>query len=571
MPVPYLPESAPFSPSQRAWLNGFFAGLTDGGGQPLAASQGNGAVAAPEAAVQEPEDEDFPWHDDTLPMDERLALADGKPKERVLMAAMAQLDCGQCGYLCKTYAEAIADGSEPDLKKCVPGGRETSKKLKELVNLTVETKPMTHAVVPPGGTPPLEQIGGGDAANGSGLTTSGRDATVAAHQNGKADYFAKPQAAGFDRKNPFPARLLDVRRLNRPDSAKDVRHVELGLRGSGLTYNVGDALGVYPENCPDAVHAILDRLGATGAEDVPGVEGEGHTSIYEALLRERTITAPTESLVDLLVNTAGDVAEASDLRAVTDANDGEVPEGWEVLDVLRKVPSARPPLGEFAAALAELQPRLYSISSSPKAHPGEVHLTVGTVRYSNPFGRTCKGVASTFFADRLRPGMKVRTFVNPSHGFAPPADGAAAMIMVGPGTGIAPFRAFLEERRATAATGKNWLFFGDQRGAMDFLYREELETYQSDGHLHRLDTAFSRDQAEKVYVQTRMKERAADLWKWLEEGAHFYVCGDAKRMAKDVDAALREVVAEQGGMDADAAKAYVKDLTRQKRYQRDVY
>ena len=535
MPVPYLPESAPFSPSQRAWLNGFFAGLTDGGAAdspPLAASQGNGAVAAPEAVVQEPEDEDFPWHDDTLPMDERLALAEGKPKERVLMAAMAQLDCGQCGYLCKTYAEAIANGSEPDLKRCVPGGRETSKKLKELVDLTVETEPQTHAVVT-----------------------------------------AKPQAANgvYDRKNPFPARLLDVRRLNRPDSAKDVRHVELGLRGSGLTYNVGDALGVYPENCPDAVHAILDRLGATGAEDVPGVEGEGHTSIYEALLRERTITAPTESLVDLLVNTASEIAEASDLRAVTDANDGEVPEGWEVLDVLRKVPSARPPLGEFVATLAELQPRLYSISSSPKAHPGEVHLTVGTVRYSNPFGRTCKGVASTFFADRLRPGMKVRTFVNPSHGFAPPADGATAMIMVGPGTGIAPFRAFLEERRATAATGKNWLFFGDQRGAMDFLYREELEEYQSDGHLHQLDTAFSRDQAEKVYVQTRMKERAADLWKWLEEGAHFYVCGDAKRMAKDVDAALQEVVAEQGGMDADAAKAYVKDLTKQKRYQRDVY
>ena len=499
-------------------------------------------------------------------MDERLALAEGKPKERVLMAAMAQLDCGQCGYLCKTYAEAIADGSEPDLKKCVPGGRETSKKLKEIVNLTVDTKPMTHAVAPPGGTPPLEKIGGGDAANGSGLTTSARDATVAAHQNGAAN----GSAHAYDRNNPFPARLLDVRRLNRPDSQKDVRHVELGLKGSGLTYRVGDALGVYPENCPDAVAAIIECLGATGAEDVPGADGESHASLYDALLRQRTITLPTEALVDLLINTA-DVDEASALKAAAEANDGEAPEGWEVLDVLSRAPSARPPLGEFVAALSALQPRLYSISSSPAACPGEVHLTVGTVRYRNPFGRGCKGVASTFFADRLRPGMKVRVFVNPSHGFAPPPDGKTSMVMVGPGTGIAPFRAFLQERRAAGATGRNWLFFGDQRAATDFLYRDELDGFRATGHLDRLDTAFSRDQAEKVYVQSRMREHAAELWKWLEEGAHFYVCGDAKRMAKDVDEALHRVVAEAGGKGADGAKAYVKELSKAKRYQRDVY
>jgi len=218
-----------------------------------------------------------------------------------------------------------------------------------------------------------------------------------------------------------------------------------------------------------------------------------------------------------------------------------------------------------------MQPRLYSISSSPAAHPGEVHLTVGAVRYTNDDGRGCKGVCSTFLADRLRPGERAGVFVHANAAFRPPADPSVPMVMVGPGTGVAPFRAFLQHRAATGATGRNWLFFGDQRAEHDFLYRDELEAMRTGGVLHRLDLAFSRDQERKVYVQHRMQEHAAELWRWVSDGGHVYVCGDAKRMAKDVDAALRRVAVEQGGMSEDAAAAHLKEMAKAGRYQRDVY
>ena len=250
-------------------------------------------------------------------------------------------------------------------------------------------------------------------------------------------------------------------------------------------------------------------------------------------------------------------------------DDGPI-QGCDVFDLLRHFPSARPEPAAFAAALAPLRPRLYSISSSPKANPGQVHLTVGRVAWEHD-GRGRKGVCSTFFADRLREGAAVPVFVQRSHGFTVPADPAAPMIMVGPGTGIAPFRAFLQERAATAATGRNWLFFGDQREAADFLYRDELAGYVASGLLTNLTTAFSRDGSAKVYVQHRMKEHAAELWRWLEAGASLFVCGDAKRMAADVDRALREVVASEGGMSAEAAGEYVARLSAAGRYGRDVY
>ncbi len=224
---------------------------------------------------------------------------------------------------------------------------------------------------------------------------------------------------------------------------------------------------------------------------------------------------------------------------------------------------------EFIALLKKLQPRLYSISSSLKAHPGEVHLTVGAVRY-DAYGRKRKGVCSTFLADRAG-DAPVPVFVQPSHGFKLPLDGNVPVIMVGPGTGIAPFRAFLQERHATKAPGKNWLFFGDQKRETDFLYRELLEGWLADGHLSRLDLVFSRDQAEKIYVQNRMLEAAAELWSWLQAGAHFYVCGEASRMAKDVDAALHQIAATAGGLSKEAAEEYIAKLKSEKRYQRDVY
>src|SRR5947209_7058035 len=242
--------------------------------------------------------------------------------------------------------------------------------------------------------------------------------------------------------------------------------------------------------------------------------------------------------------------------------------GREIVDLLVDFPSVTFTPSEFVSHLRKLAPRLYSISSSLNAFPGQVHLTVASVRYE-AFGRSRKGVCSTFLADRATGTVPV--FVQVSHGFRLPKSGDTPIIMVGPGTGIAPFRAFLHDRRASGAKGRNWLFFGDQRAETDFLYREELEPMVQDGHLTMLSTAFSRDQAEKVYVQNRMAEHGAELWAWLQEGAHFYVCGDASRMAKDVDAALQAIAATHGGLGAEGAAEFVAGLKKQKRYQRDVY
>ena len=375
-----------------------------------------------------------------------------------------------------------------------------------------------------------------------------------------------------DRQHPYAAQVLDVRRLTGQNSEKDVRFVAFDLRGSGVTYSAGDVLGVYPENCSELVHSILTALGATGDERVTTPAG-GAVSAREALTTVYTITRSSHQFLSLLAESAADPDEARGLRALVVGDEAGFLEGQDVLDLLTHFPSARRPnVGELLAALSPLQPRLYSISSSPRAHPEEVHLTVGVVRYGRTgCQRVRKGVASTFLSERVRPGQKARIFVQPAHGFRLPAHGHTPIIMVGPGTGIAPFRAFLQERHALGATGNNWLIFGDQRRACDFLYRQELEAYQHSGLLTHLDTAFSRDQAEKIYVQHRLLQNAPRVWSWLQRGAHLYVCGDARRMARDVDQALHTIVAEQGRLSEAEAKAYVAGLVRAKRYQRDVY
>jgi sulfite reductase (NADPH) flavoprotein alpha-component len=474
-----------------------------------------------------------------------MALAEGKPHELKLMAAMAQLDCGTCGYLCRTYAQAIADGTDKSLSKCTPGGRETLQKLKQL-----------------------------QAEKPAASTREASSPTVV-KENAAPPELVLPIPPAYDRLHPFPAALLEIVPLTRKDSEKDVRFVSLDLRGSGLSYEAGDALGVYPENHPDLIGALIETLEITGEEPVATPEGFV-VPVRVALSKAYVINSCSDDFLFTLSRFAADPNESSRLAALSQ-NDAEgVLEGRDALDVLQMFPSARPKdraeLSELLSSLAPLRPRLYSISSSSKAHPEQVHLTVAAVNFSlDGCHRIRKGAASTFLTERARPGHKVGVFVQESHGFRPPQNLDAPMIMVGPGTGIAPFRAFLQERAATNASGKNWLFFGDQRRDCDFLYREELGEYSRSGLLTRLDTAFSRDQSEKIYVQNRMTEHAAELWKWLEEGAHFYVCGDARRMARDVDAALHRIICEQGNMSEDEAKAYVANLTRTRRYQRDVY
>jgi sulfite reductase (NADPH) flavoprotein alpha-component len=378
----------------------------------------------------------------------------------------------------------------------------------------------------------------------------------------------------YTKDNPLPAKLLVNRVLNKDGSSKDVRHLVFDIAGSGLTYKVGDSLGVYPTNRPQLVEEIIALLDATGNEPVLPPRAPAPVSLREALTSKLSLADPTKKIIETLAAKATDPKEKAQLADLLKPEAKETPELFlgqrEYIDLLEEFPSAKLTPQEFVDHLRKLVPRLYSIASSPKAHPGEVHLTVAPVRYESNFRRRY-GVCSTYLADRVtRRKTLVPVFVAESH-FGLPADGSKDIIMVGPGTGIAPFRAFVQERVATGATGRNWLFFGDQHAKTDYLYGDEWKQLLADGKMARIDLAFSRDQAKKVYVQDRMREAAAELWGWLKGGAYFYVCGDAHRMAKDVDAALHEIIAQHGGMDAAAAADYVKQMKKDKRYQRDVY
>ncbi len=380
--------------------------------------------------------------------------------------------------------------------------------------------------------------------------------------------------SAFNKDNPFPAVITENRLLSQPGSAKETRHFAVRIAGSGLSYKAGDSLGVYPTNRSSEVDEILRRLGASGSEPVLLPKATTAISLREALTSKLALAGPTSKILNTLLAKAADPAEKERLAALLAPESKEklmaYLEEREFVDLLEEYPSARLSPQEFVDHLRKLMPRLYSIASSPKVFPDEIHLTVAIVRYRSNL-RERVGVCSTFLSDRLEVGRTpAPVFVSHSH-FGPPEDTSKDVIMVGPGTGIAPFRAFLQDRVASRAAGRNWVFFGDQKRATDFLYEEEWTKYQADGHLARLDLAWSRDQAQKVYVQDRMRENAAELWAWIKSGAYFFVCGDAKRMAKDVDVALHEIVAQQGGMEAAAAVEYVKTMKKEKRYQRDVY
>jgi sulfite reductase (NADPH) flavoprotein alpha-component len=353
-------------------------------------------------------------------------------------------------------------------------------------------------------------------------------------------------------------------RLNKEGSAKDTWHVEFDLSASGLTYEAGDSFGLFPANELGLVDQIIAMLGASHVTPLRG------RTLREVLSDEVSLGSAPDALFELMSFLCGG-AQRQKARALAQ---GEDPDGdaahLDVLGALQKFSQARPHPEAFVDALEPLQPRLYSISSSPKHSPGRLTLTVDAVRYVIR-KRKRFGVASTFLADRAAPGMTLRAYVQRAHGFALPKDPSTPVIMVGPGTGVAPFRAFLQEREAIGAPGKNWLFFGHQRIDTDFFYRDELEAMRERGFLTRLSLAWSRDGAEKFYVQDRMREVGAALWQWLAEGAHFYVCGDAKRMAKDVEAALVEIVATHGARPTDEAVAFVSALKKAGRYQADVY
>lgn len=381
-------------------------------------------------------------------------------------------------------------------------------------------------------------------------------------------------SAPYDKNNPFPACLVDRRRLSAAASQKDTQHFSVSLVGSGLTYKCGDSLGVFPANNPQTVAAVLKAAGFTGDELVTIPKDTVPIPLQEALSKRLSLNGPTYKFAQLLHDRATDAGEKARLAAAIGEVDPEKKKAWmeqrEFLDLLEEHPSAKLGAQEFIELLRKLMPRLYSISSAPSKYPDEIHLTIAVVRYETN-GRQREGVCSSYLSERTHLNKpEVPVFVAESH-FGLPADDNIPVIMVGPGTGVAPFRSFVMDRATRGAKGKNWLFFGDQRKESDFLYADEWAGYLQSGVLTRLDLAFSRDQPAKIYVQDRMRENAAELWQWLQSGAYFYVCGDAKRMAKDVDAALHAIVAEQGGLTPEAAVDWVKQFKKDGRYQRDVY
>ncbi len=396
--------------------------------------------------------------------------------------------------------------------------------------------------------------------------TSVEEAAGAVASVGSVEEEAAPAEPTFGKKNPFPAKLLNNQNLNTDASSKETRHVEISLEGSGLSYEPGDALAVMPMNSASLVGELIEAAGFEPDELAPMPHGEDRP-LFEALRECYDIS----TLSPAFVLACSRLTKSPELKEIVkdEAKLADYMVGRQLIDPIVEFGVIFPTTEYLVAPLKQLQPRLYSISSSPKAHKDEVHLTVGVVRYET-HGRERKGVCSNFLAEHTGE-EPVRIYFHHTKTFKLPTDTNAPVIMVGPGTGIAPFRAFLEERAATKAAGKNWLFFGDQHEASDFLYREQLDEYQASGVLTQLDTAFSRDQEQKVYVQDRMREKGAELYEWLEAGGHFYVCGDASRMAKDVDAALHQVIATHGNKTEEEAAAYVEAMKKSKRYLRDVY
>jgi sulfite reductase (NADPH) flavoprotein alpha-component len=370
--------------------------------------------------------------------------------------------------------------------------------------------------------------------------------------------------AGTSRDNPATAIVLSRTRLNKAGSEKETWHVEFDLAGSGIDYVAGDSFGLFPTNDPALVEAVIAALAAP--PDFP----IGGRSLREVLTDSVSLSPAPDMLFQLISYiTGGDKRKKARALASGEDPDGDAAT-LDVLAALEKFPGIRPDPEALIEALDPLQPRLYSISSSPKTIPGRVTLTVDTVRYRIG-NRRRLGVCSTGLAERIKPGDAVKVYVQKAHNFALPDDPSIPIIMIGPGTGVAPFRAFLHERKAIAAPGQNWLFYGHQRSATDFFYEDELKAMKTSGLLTRLTLAWSRDGDQKIYVQDRMREVGRDLWSWLVDGAIIYVCGDAKRMAKDVELALVDIVAQYGARSAAEATSFVGELKKKGRYQQDVY
>ncbi|MEM6279274.1 MAG: assimilatory sulfite reductase (NADPH) flavoprotein subunit [Verrucomicrobiota bacterium] len=578
--LPVIPESAPFTAEQRNWLNGYIAGLiSEADGAPavsskpkvrvpvLYASQSGNSEGLAEDFAEQLESSGFEalcistedYADVDLTKEKQLLLVsstwgEGDPPDNAV-EFWESLQSDDHPRLEGLQFSVLALGDTNYLDFCKQG-KAFDARLQELgatrfaprVDCDTDFEEPAAAWFETVLTE-LQKLDPGATSDGS---------------KEKA-----PKEEGWSKKNPFPAKLTGNLKLNAEESERDTRHFEFDLTGSGLSYEVGDVLGVYPKNNAALVDEMIEALGFSPDDVVPTSDGE-ERPLRSALIENYDVTTLSAKLMT-------DWSEVSSSQSLKDLLAEENKEalqdylwGRELIDLILGHPAELTGPDQFVSLLRKLGPRLYSISSSPKAHPNEVHLSVAKVTYDT-HGRSREGVCSTYLAERVNGDGTVPVFFQPAAHFKLPADLSTDVIMCGPGTGIAPFRAFLEEREATEAAGRNWLFFGNPHESTDFLYRDQLLSQKDKGVLNRLDLAWSRDGAAKVYVQDKMKEEGEELWSWLSGGAHFYVCGDAKRMAKDVDDALHHVAAVHGGLGEEGAADFINQLKKDKRYQRDVY
>jgi sulfite reductase (NADPH) flavoprotein alpha-component len=588
--IELLPDDAPFSEDQRAWLNGFFAGLLTRLAEParaqtaaieqrlavavLFASQTGTAESLARKLAKEARGKGFAadsrdlgsmpleaiaklervlviasTHGDGDPPDSagalglQLANAQGSPLAGLKYAVLALGD--------SSYARFCQFGKSIDERFAALGAMRLTERIDADGDAEAAFKafrerlwPVLYAQLPPG-------------AGTSGLVP------IEAPMELEPE---KPE--GFGRHRPFAAEILGKSVLSGAESDKEVRHIVLSLRDSNITYQPGDALGVWPRQSPQLVAAIVEASGISADARVT-LDGED-LALSEALATKRELTVLTPPTVIKFANLTKDERLQALVAPERSAELQQFLEGKDIVDLLQCNPRAIDEAQTLVSLLPALKPRLYSICSSQAAFPGEVHLTVAAVRYERG-GRWRGGLASTWFADRLQVGRSAAVFVQPNPRFRLPADPGTPVVMIGPGTGIAPFRAFLHQRRAQGLTGRTWLFFGDRHERSDFLYQAELQSFLQRQELSRLDTAFSRDQPEKIYVQHRMLEAGKELWSWLQDGACIYVCGDASRMARDVDAAWRRILVDQGRRSEAQALLELHELAAAGRYVRDVY